>query len=488
MLMLGALKLVGALGACNFTVDSHDPVKGPVRAGDDTKCSPIADDTVGGCAAACCAQGGCLSFSFNFGWNLGPYMDCVAGKNCCCLKDGVPPLEPNRFPLNITSGTVSPPPFRCTSDLDCNLNGECDAGTGACACDAAWRAEDCGELNLVPVADLRGAYETAGVNLSDCSSSCGPSSWGGLPLRGEDGKYHLFASQFVQNCTLKGFNPGSSVVRAVADAPAGPFAFAETVLGTFHHNPAVVRVPAAHSGTGAELFVMYTIGDDVPPPAGSGAACAWDAAADPHHLEGYMSMAHAPSVLGPWTKVPHAILPSGGVNAWDAMVTNPGPLLLDNGTALLFFRGTRWPKDGLERIGLAKSESGWAGPYGRVSDSPLWGPVDDPAKFVEDPSAWRSKRGFHMLSHGHWDEQGYYACAEKAEGPWQFRLKPAYTNQLEMEDGTRTALVQRERPQIFFNESTGEPALLFTGVTPPGAQFYGFTYTHAQRIAQTTPP
>jgi hypothetical protein len=342
--MLGAL-LVGSLGVCNYTVDSHDPVKGPVRAGDDTKCSPIADDTVGGCATACCAQGGgCLSFSFNVGWNLGPYMDCVAGKNCCCLKNGVPPLEPNRFPLNITSGTVSPAPFRCTSDLDCNLNGECDAGTGTCACDAAWRAEDCGELNLVPVADLRGAYETAGVNLSDCSSSCGPSSWGGLPFKGEDGKYHLFVSQFVQNCTLKGFNPGSSVVRAVADAPAGPFAFAETVLGTFHHNPAVVRVPAAHSGTGAELFVMYTIGDDVPPPAGSGAACAWDAAADPHHLEGYMSMAHAPSVLGPWTQVPHAILPPGGVDDWDAMVTNPGPLLLENGTALLFFRGTRWPK------------------------------------------------------------------------------------------------------------------------------------------------
>eukprot|EP01043_Picozoa_sp_COSAG02_P049703 COSAG02_NODE_5020_length_4721_cov_2.537862_4_plen_48_part_00 len=34
-------------------------------------------------------------------------------------------------------------------------------------------------------------------------------------------------------------------------------------------------------------------------------------------------------------------------------------------------------------------------------------------------------------------------------------------------------MMQRERPQLLFNETTGEPALLFTGVAPPGAAFYG---------------
>ena len=485
---LQQLALCLATHSCDFIIDSHDPVHGPVRAGDDLSCTPLGNSTLVGCATACCETDGCLSFSFNEPWSAstGPYMGCVAGQNCCCLKGAVPALEPNKWAMNITSGVISAPPFRCSKDLDCNLNGECDAATGACACDAAWRAADCGELNLLPVADIKGAYETAGVDLADCATSCGPSSWGGLPFRGEDGQYHLFVSQFVNNCTLKGFNPGSSVVRAVASHPAGPFTYAETVMGTFHHNPAVVRVPAAHSGTGAELYVMFMIGDDVAPPVGHGAACAWDAAADPHHLEGFLSMASAPSVLGPWTKVRHAILPSGGVDEWDAMVTNPGPLLLSNGTALLFYRGTRWPQDGLERIGLAKSEGGWAGPYGRLQDAPLWGPMDDAAKYVEDPSVWQDERGFHMLAHGHWDERGYYACAEKAEGPWQFRLAPAYTNTLEMVgDMPNITLVQRERPQIFFNESTGEPALLFTGVTPPGAAFYGFTYTHAQPIKQS---
>jgi hypothetical protein len=73
------------------------------------------------------------------------------------------------------------------------------------------------------------------------------------------------------------------------------------------------------------------------------------------------------------------------------------------------------------------------------------------------------------------------------EGPWTFRNIPAYTNVVAMADGTTATLVQRERPQVWFDEVTGEPAILFTGVAPPGAGFYGYTYTFAQRIATTTP-
>ena len=112
------------------------------------------------------------------------------------------------------------------------------------------------------------------------------------------------------------------------------------------------------------------------------AACAYDASLDPHHLEGYIALAHAPSLEGPWTKLPWEVLSSGSANGWDASVTNPAPLFLANGTALLFYRGTHWPVDGLERIGLAVSSAGWRGAYGRLGDGkPLWGDgtdADDP--------------------------------------------------------------------------------------------------------------
>jgi hypothetical protein len=103
---------------------------------------------------------------------------------------------------------------------------------------------------------------------------------------------------------------------------------------------------------------------------------------------------------------------------------------------------------------------------------------------VEDPWAWEDERGFHMLTHGHFDESGYYACAEKAEGPWQFRHQPSYSNVVAMADGSTRTLTQRERPQIWFDENTGEPSILFTGVAPPESSFYGYTYTFAQRIRQ----
>ena len=308
-------------------------------------------------------------------------------------------------------------------------------------------------------------------------------------MKDSEGTYHLFAAQFVQNCTLGGWNPGSSVVRATSKTAFGPYTYAETVLGTFHHNPTVRVLNANQSGTGSTLYVMYMIGDDVPPPTGNGANCRYDAALDPHHLEGYITMAWSDSLLGPWNKSRHSILSPGGVDEWDAMVTNPAPLIMPSGEAYLYFRGTRWPKDGYERIGLAKAAT-WRGPYGRISDDPLWGPFEDSRKFVEDPFVWQSPRGFHLLSHGHFDEKGYYACSLHPEGPWQFRVAPTYTNTINMSDGSQETFVQRERPQLWFDEITGDRAILFTGVAPPGASFYGYTYTFAQRVAprRQTPP
>eukprot|EP00911_Craspedida_sp_UC1_P002430 UC1_evm4s1810 len=506
--------------SCSSTIDSKDPVRGPVRAGDDIRCIDMPpghkNDTLEVCIAACCAEpgGACKSFSFNAPWTLNvSYMGCVTGQNCCCLKSGVPPLEPNKWAMNITSGVVvPPPPPLCTPDgACCSLNGQLSSKANGkdnrhtekkqqekeekeeeeeeeeeqhCVCDPGWRGRDCGELALLPAESLAGAYQHP-VNLSDCAVSCGPSSWGGLPLyRPEDGLYHLFASQFVQNCTLAGWNPGSTVVRAVSKDPAGPYTYAETVFPTFHHNPTVRRLTPAQSGTGREMFIMLMIGDNVSPPTGSGAACNSDNL-DPHHLEGYIKMAWSDSLLGPWNTSGHTMITPGSVNDWDAMVTNPAPLILSNGSAYIFYRGTRWPANGYERIGVTKATS-WRGPYGRTpfgNHQPLWDPNDQSA-FVEDPFVWEDARGFHMLSHGHWDENGYYAYAKQPTGPWHFRHEPTYTNVVTMVNGSNLTLVQRERPQIFFNRTTGKPAMLFTGVAPPGAKFYGYTYTYMQRIQQ----
>ena len=294
-----------------------------VRAGNDYSCVQQ-DSGLVGCVAACCADDQCLAFSWNAPWGLpDPYMGgCVYGKDCCCLKNVVPPLEPSKWSFNITSGVKAPPaPPRCSSVADCSLNGVCDVGTGNCTCDAGWRGPLCAVLDLVPAASLAGAYQHS-VTDAAAAHPDNTSSGGGLPLKGPDGKYHLFAAQFVNNCTLAGWNPASVVVRAVADAVEGPYTYAETVLGTFHHNPTVRLLSPAQSGTGKPLYVMYMIGNDREPPA---ADCS-DRAGDPHHLEGYITMAWSESVLGPWNRSLSTLLTNGNIDRWDAMVTNPAPL------------------------------------------------------------------------------------------------------------------------------------------------------------------
>ena len=85
--------------------------------------------------------------------------------------------------------------------------------------------------------------------------------WCGSVIRGEDKRYHMFASRWPK--TLP-FHPGwltdSEIVRAVADRPEGPFEFQEVVLGKrgaeywdgcMAHNPMICR-------QGGKYILFYT--------------------------------------------------------------------------------------------------------------------------------------------------------------------------------------------------------------------------------------
>jgi len=76
--------------------------------------------------------------------------------------------------------------------------------------------------------------------------------WGCSPVRGEDGRIHVFAARWP---VAKGFVPGwyqdSEIARYVGSQPEGPFAFAEVVIPArgdrgwnrvSAHNPTIRRV------------------------------------------------------------------------------------------------------------------------------------------------------------------------------------------------------------------------------------------------------
>eukprot|EP01045_Picozoa_sp_COSAG04_P015378 COSAG04_NODE_1211_length_7719_cov_2.630232_8_plen_437_part_00 len=77
--------------------------------------------------------------------------------------------------------------WRCRSDEDCQLAGQCQRSTGVCACDAAWTGVNCSQLALQP-APAQPAFKRATS-----------SSWGGSVVQDRDGLFHMFASEFTDH-------------------------------------------------------------------------------------------------------------------------------------------------------------------------------------------------------------------------------------------------------------------------------------------------
>ena len=171
---------------CDHSIDSR-----LIRAGDDLKCIPQANQSLHDCASLCCGEPLCKSFSYNAPWNLSnPYMGCKLGIPCCCLKSVTGTLGPNTYDMNITTGVISARTSKCNTDWDCSLNGVCQAGT--CSCDTAWKGVKCEQLNLVAPQTLSPAYPPPALYANT-------TSWGGSVVKAENGKFHMFAAEVTSS-------------------------------------------------------------------------------------------------------------------------------------------------------------------------------------------------------------------------------------------------------------------------------------------------
>ena len=74
--------------------------------------------------------------------------------------------------------------------------------------------------------------------------------WGSSVIKGEDGRYHMFASRWSKQFGFGHWVTNSQIVRAVSDTPAGPYQFEEVVTpirgkefwdGLCTHNPRVIK-------------------------------------------------------------------------------------------------------------------------------------------------------------------------------------------------------------------------------------------------------
>ena len=88
-----------------------------------------------------------------------------------------------------------------------------------------------------------------------------------------------------------------------------------------------------------------------------------------------------------------------------------------------------------------------------------------------------------MLTHGRNDWWNTHYAFSLDGLHWSNGSDIATDPNVTLVGGDTVKFTNRERPQIYFNESTGEPALLFNGVCP--GRKYDYAYTIAQPFVQS---
>ena len=342
----------------------------------------------------------------------------------------------------------------CTTDLDCSLNGDCVKG--ACICDPAWSASpQCDVLALKRQPRNNGTF----LGYKNQTAA----SWGGNVVF-HDGVYHLFVAQMVGNCGLGQWGTNSKIVRAESSSPLGPFAYKQTIIEPFAHNPTVRKLPN-NSG-----FVLYMIGGTPSTPIDCSTSSTVETTA-PTTFSGSIRVSYASSVEGPWSK-PELVFftrSDGLYSSW----TNPSPHIFPDGSAALAFQAH--PKDtkhNWEMIGMATAAN-FSGPFAYTSPKPItpeqWYCV---AGQDEDPFLWKSSRGYHIITHGMCPAgifQAHYKFSRDGV-TWYTSPRQTYEYKVYFEDNSFLMLPRVERPQLLFarhNSTTGDfsnPVALYNGV------------------------
>ena len=282
--------------------------------------------------------------------------------------------------------------------------------------------------------------------------------WCGSVIRGEDGRYHMFASRWKREHTFHpGWSTHSEVVRAVADTPAGPFEFQEVVLpargpeywdGCATHCPQIVKR--------GNQYLLFYIGTSCPLEINDETRLH---AGNVTRASKRIGMAVADSVYGPWKRSDTPAITTKPGTFYSYLVSNPAPVIEPDGSIFVLFKTRKYIDHSCQcshfYIGAARAANPES-PFEVITPEPLFGP-DMPSGVIEDPFLWIDRDGkYHMLAK---DMLGTIAGCE-ADGmefvsenglDWKFK-EVAYN---------RGTLALRERPFILFDDNK-EPVALYT--------------------------
>jgi len=308
--------------------------------------------------------------------------------------------------------------------------------------------------------------------------------WGSSVIKGEDNRYHMFASRWSNKISFANWVTNSEVVHAVSDTPTGPYKTVNVVLpvrgkecwdGMCTHNPRVIKY--------GNKFLLYYFGTtydfDQPTPESPEVSTEnWNKA----WMNKRIGVAISDSVYGPWERLDKPII-EPQPDSWDKSITsNPAPVVNEKtGEILLMYKSST---DGLTPpllLGVSNAVNP-EGPYERLNDKPIFRfeTADNNRIDVEDPFIWRNGGRYEAILKDRTGE----ICGEEGGGihawsndgvEWQlFENVKAYGRDVLWEDGTITHQNHFERPFLLIED--GVPTHLFAA-TGNGSRPWSFDKT-----------
>ena len=294
--------------------------------------------------------------------------------------------------------------------------------------------------------------------------------WGASVIKGEDGRYHMFASRWQRAMS---FTPhwltNSEIVRAVSDTPEGPYTFQEVVLpprgeeywdGKMTHNPVIRKV----YDTYLLFYTGTTYKGEMPTPENPTTSDS-ELKLDAHRHE-RIGLATSKSVFGPWKRRDKPIL-DVRPDSWEQyLVSNASPFVLEDGRIMLYYKGVRQLRD--HAIGVAIAEQ-YEGPYQRLFDHPF-----DIGIGAEDPTIWFEGGKYHALmldcARIYSPKEIFYAISEDGLH-WQADPNPvAISKDVFWEDGEIRHMLSTERPQILVENGKATHVFFATRSREDGVQ------------------
>jgi len=292
--------------------------------------------------------------------------------------------------------------------------------------------------------------------------------WCGSVIKGDDGRYHLFASRWPKSIP---FHPGwmtsSEIVRAVADRPAGPYEFQQVVLpsrgadwwdGRATHNPSIAR----HGDT----YVLFYMGSTHPfdDPAPGHPFPLTDPRAVVARSNKRIGVATATRLEGPWTRYERPALDTRPDTFYSFLTSNPAPVIHRDGSVLLMFKSRRYEGTAHSRmmLGVARAPH-YLGPYEVVGNEPIFSSTR--LGEVEDPFVWQTASGYELVAKDMTGAlTGEKHAGIHARSPdglrWTLADPPkAWSRTLRWDDGTTRTMGQLERPFVLIEN--GRPSFLF---------------------------